>query len=200
MEKDSDSSDILLGNQCPGHRGRALVRAMVIIVTGVIGSGKTTVCQKVIEIARGQGQSFGGVITYKTQNDDIIIEDVQTGETKALASTSNIYQGPQTPKYSFNPEGIAFGIQAIDRATTADILLVDELGHLELRGEGFARAVEQIASGKVRNCILVIRKELLPAFLPRLGEEISVFETTPDNRNRLPGEIVLALIRAISVE
>ncbi|UCB44124.1 MAG: hypothetical protein JSV77_05710 [Dehalococcoidales bacterium] len=173
---------------------------MVIVITGAIGIGKTTVCEKVIEIARSQGYSCGGVIAHKIQNEDIIIEDVQTGETKVLASTSNIYQGTQTPKYSFNPEGIDFGIQAIDRGTDLDILLVDELGHLELRGEGFADVVEKIAAGKVKNCILVIRKELLPALLPQLGVATSVFETTIGNRNQLPREIGMVLSQAATAD
>lgn len=171
---------------------------MVIIVTGVIGIGKTTVCAKVIKIAQSQGYSCGGIITYKTQNGDIIIEDVQTGKTKALASTRNIYHGPRTAKYFFNPEGIDFGIQAIDRGTATDILVVDELGHLELRGEGFAKVIDQIVTGKVKNCIMVIRKELLSAFLPQLGATTSVFETTISNRNQLPREIGLVLIRAVT--
>ena len=171
---------------------------MVIIITGAIGIGKTTICEKVIEIARSQRYSCGGVIARKSRNEDIIIEDIQTGETKVLASTSNIYQGPRTAKYSFNPDGITFGILAIDRGTTAEILVVDELGHLELRGQGFAGVVEQIAAGKVKNCILVIRKELLPAFLPRLSVSALIFETTLDNRNQLSGEIGLALKRAVT--
>jgi iron complex transport system ATP-binding protein len=171
---------------------------MVIIVTGAIGIGKTTICQKVIKIAQSQGYSCGGIITCKTCNEDIIIEDVQTGKTKALASTSNIYQGPRTAKYFFNPEGIDFGIQAIDRGTASDILLVDELGHLELSGQGFAKVIEQVAAGQVKNCIMVIRKELLSAFLSQLGATISVFETTIDNRNQLPREIGLVLIRAVT--
>jgi nucleoside-triphosphatase THEP1 len=170
---------------------------MVIIVTGAIGIGKTTVCKKVIEIATSQGYRCGGVITCKIQNDDITIEDIQTGETKILASTSNIYNGPRTKKYSFNSEGISFGTEAIERGITLDILLVDELGHLELRGEGFTGVVKQIAAGKVRNCILIIRKELLAAFLPRLGIATTVFDTTLENRNQLPGEICLALDRAV---
>jgi len=173
---------------------------MVIVVTGEIGIGKTTICEKVIEIARGQGHNCGGVISCKVQNEDIVIRDVKTGETRALASTSNVYQGPHTAKYRFNPEGIAFGVQAIDRGVASDLLLVDELGHLELRGEGFTNAVEQIATGRVRNCLLVIRKELLPAFLPQLGAETSIFETTINNRNQLPGEIGLALSRAVAAE
>jgi len=191
---------VLLGDKCPGHCGRALTGAMVIIITGAIGIGKTTVCEKVVRTARSQGHSCGGVIARKTRNEDIVIEDIRTGETRVLASTGAIYQGPRTAKYFFSPEGIDFGIQAIDRGTSSDILLVDELGPIELRGQGFTRVMEQVAVGKVKNCIVVIRKGLISAFLPRLGTAASVFETTIDNREELPGEIGLVLTRAVTAE
>ena len=171
---------------------------MVVIVTGAIGIGKTTVCQKVIKIARNKGYSCGGIVTYKIRNKDIIIEDIQTGKTEALASTDKIYRGPSTAKYFFNPEGIDFGIRAIDRGTASDILLVDELGQLELGGQGFAKVIERVVAGKVKNCILVVRKQLLSAFLPKLGTTISIFVTTIDNRNQLPAEIGEVLMRAVA--
>ncbi|HEX9896187.1 MAG TPA: nucleoside-triphosphatase [Dehalococcoidales bacterium] len=162
---------------------------MVVIITGTIGIGKTTVCKKVIEIARSRGYSCGGIVTYKTRNEDIIIEDIQTGEIRDLASTHNIYQGLRTAMYFFNPEGIDFGIRAIEKGVTSDVLVVDELGQLELSGQGFVKVIDQIAAGKIKNCILVIRKSLLSSFIPKLGITTSVFEITINNRNHLPNEI-----------
>jgi len=166
---------------------------MVIIVTGAIGIGKTTVCRKLIGILKSQGYCCGGIITYKAPDKGIIIEDIRAGKSEALASISNTYQGPRTGKYFFNPEGIDFGMQAIDKGTFSDILFIDEIGQLELRGEGFVKVIELIRTGKVKNCIVVIRKDLSAAFLPLLDTSPLVYETTIDNRNQLPGEIGLAL-------
>ena len=168
---------------------------MVIIVTGAIGIGKTSVCRKLIELVIKQGFTGGGILTNKATNSSLIVEDVRSGKTETLASTDKLYNGPRTPKYSFNPKGIDFGIQAIDKGTSADFLVVDELGHLELRGEGFAKVLELIKTGKIKNCILVIRTELLPAFLPSLPKDPLIFETTLENRNRLPEEITEKIIK-----
>ena len=83
---------------------------MLVIVAGAIGIGKTTVCRKLIEIARNRGYTCGGIVTYKTSDKNIIIEDIQSGETETLASADVVYDGPHTAKYSFSPEGIDFGI------------------------------------------------------------------------------------------
>lgn len=169
---------------------------MVIIVTGAIGIGKTTVCQKLISLLRDSGYSVGGILTRKA-GDEITVADLKTGESTTLASSRQDYHGPRTPKYFFNPEGIDFGTRAIERADPSTILVVDELGYLELGDEGFVKAIELIRNGKVKNSILVIRGELLPAFLPRLNAEPLVFEVTTDNRERLPREISALLVERL---
>lgn len=167
---------------------------MVIIITGTIGTGKTTVCEKVIELVRSSGYSCGGILTHKAAHECLIALDIQTGERAILASTDNTFDGPRTPRYSFNPEAIKFGIRAINKAIDSDVLIIDELGHLELDGEGFAKSLEFVKTGRVKNSILVIRKELLPAFLAQLGDNPATFETTISTRERLPRKIFSALI------
>jgi nucleoside-triphosphatase THEP1 len=167
---------------------------MVIIITGAIGIGKTTVCEKVVKIVRSSGYSCGGILTHKAADGSLIALDIQTGERAILASTANTFDGPRTPRYSFNPEAIKFGIRAINKAIDSDVLIIDELGHLELDGEGFAKSLELVKTGRVKNSTLVIRKQLLPAFLARLGDNPSIFETTISTRDQLPRKICSYLI------
>jgi nucleoside-triphosphatase THEP1 len=167
---------------------------MVIVITGAIGIGKTTVCEKVIKIVQSSGYSCGGVLTYKAEHGSLIALDIQTGEGAILASADNTFGGPRTPRYSFNPEAMKFGIRAINKALDSDVLIIDELGHLELDGEGFAKSLELVKTGKVRNAILVIRKRLLPDFLARLGNNLVIFETTISTRDQLPRKICSSLI------
>lgn len=162
---------------------------MNIIVTGKVGIGKTTVCHKVIQMAKSLGYRCAGILTPKAADDGIVILDIQTGKRQTLASISNIYEGPRIGKYFFNPDAIEFGIRAIGRGISSDILLVDEIGYLELQGKGFARALELIAAGRVKNSILVVRRELLPAFSARLGCNLSIIETDIYNRSELPQKI-----------
>ncbi len=169
---------------------------MVIIITGEIGSGKTTVCQKLLRRAQSKGVPCGGIITSKAPDGSIIIEDVKTGNCQTFASTEAKYDGPCTGKYYFNPAAIDFGVQAIDSGAADDILFVDEIGYLELRGKGFSRATEVINTRKAKQAILVIRKELLPLFLPRLSSKPLVFEVTVANRNELPKQVWSHLFRS----
>lgn len=170
---------------------------MNIIITGEIGVGKTTVCEKVIEIAKRAAYTCGGILTPKVLDGGVVsgidVIDIQSGEIEILASVEDIYEGPRVGRYFFNPNGIRFGIRAIEKGGFSDLLLVDEVGHLELEGKGFVEALELIKSGAVKNSILVIRKELLSAFLAQLGTQLSVFETTINNRDELPQKIYSSL-------
>jgi iron complex transport system ATP-binding protein len=167
---------------------------MVVIVTGDIGAGKTTVCQRVIELAQDRGYTCGGILTFKAPDKSLTVLDIQTGEREVFASTDKDFNGPRTPKYSFSPEGIDFGIRAIENGAASDVLIVDEIGRLELGGEGFTKSLELIKAGRVKNAILVIRTQLLDDFLLRLGGNPSIFETTTSNRDRLPKEIYSSLL------
>lgn len=162
---------------------------MVIIVTGAIGVGKTTVCEKVIQMANNLGYSCGGIITPKAPDKSIIIVDIRTGGKKILASINNIYQGPRIGKYFFNPDAIEFGNRAIDKGISSDVLFVDEVGYLELAGNGFSKVLDLIGMERVKNSILVIREALLPGFLARLNSNLSIIEVNTYNRNELPPKI-----------
>lgn len=170
---------------------------MLVVITGAIGIGKTMVCRKLIDIVQNQGYTCGGILTYKAADKGIVIEDIQSGETGALASINEGYPGPRTGRYFFNPEGIEFGIRAIDKGASVALLVVDEIGYLELRGEGFANTLGLIKADRVNDCILVIRKGLLPAFLAQLPTVPLVFETTMNNRNQLPQEIGSVLLEKL---
>ncbi len=166
---------------------------MLIIITGGIGTGKTTVCEKVVKILRNSGFSCAGILTHKTQDGNLSVMDIQIGEKRILASTDNIFDGPRTPKYSFSKSGIDFGTQAINKGVATDVLIIDEVGYLELGGRGFIRGLELIRESKFRNAILVIRKELLSAYLAQLNKNPLVFETTVKSRNQLPQKICQSL-------
>ncbi len=166
---------------------------MVIIVTGEIGAGKTTVCDTALKMLRSTGFICGGILTHKATDGSLTILDIQTGEERTLASTHDRYRGPHTGKYFFSVEGIEFGLKAIERGIASDVLFVDEIGYLELCGEGFARSLELIKAQKPKNSILVIRKQLVHGFLTWLGDNPSILETTISTRNQLPHKICSSL-------
>jgi nucleoside-triphosphatase THEP1 len=162
---------------------------VVIVITGDKGVGKSTLCRKVIQKIQSRGLTCGGIITFKAPDSGINIEDIKTGKLETLASVRKIYSGPRSGIYYFNPEGLRFGQEAIEQGASADILFVDELGHLEVRGEGFASALP-LLNGRKQPTVVVIREELLPSLLPRFVVQPIVVHTTIANRDELPSSIL----------
>ena len=164
-------------------------------MTGTLGIGKSTVCRKLLDFVRNQGYSCAGILSHKNEeNSSIVLEDIKTGERRVLASIQELFTGPRTPRFYFNPEAIDFGIQSINNGLSSTMVMVDEIGHLELKGQGFSNIITLVREKKVEHCILVIRKDLLAAFLPLCDVEPMVFETTIDNREQLPVEIAKLLL------
>jgi len=189
----------LLGDKRLGNQPRALAGEVNLIVSGRVGIGKTTVCEKVLALAREGGLRCGGILTLKIASGSTIagiaIIDIQTWQKETLASVDNIYDGPRIGRYYFNPAGIEFGRRAIKNGAKSDVLFVDEIGYLELRGEGFTCAPALVKAGKVANSILVIRRELLPDFQTQFNKALPVFEVNLDNREVLPGRIYQLLAK-----
>ena len=105
---------------------------MFVIVTGDIGVGKSTVCRKLVQAVRDNGLVCGGILTFKSANGGITVEDVQSDEQTSLAEINHgASDGPRTVRYLFNHHGIDLGIQALHRAVAADVLLIDEIGQLD---------------------------------------------------------------------
>ncbi|MFC1872735.1 nucleoside-triphosphatase [Chloroflexota bacterium] len=169
---------------------------MLIIITGKIGSGKTTVCQKVADQLQSSGRTVGGVLTIKNSPSEISVQNIVTGQTHPLANETKDYNGPGTPRYSFSAIGIAFGNETISNAAhdAANVVIIDELGQLELKGEGFAPTLCLITGGNIECCIAVIRDELLPTYLPLLPSNPRVFVVNNQNRNTLAAEICALLL------
>ena len=165
----------------------------IIILCGQRGIGKSTVCRRITTVMRGNGVRCGGIITYKSGDSAIIIEDVETEKSIILASVHPEYNGPRIGQYFFNPEGLEFGLTALKNGSSRDLFFIDELGHLETRGKGFAIAFDYLERPAFKHAIIVIREELLSTLLTRFRNQPRIIQVTQESRNSL-AEYVVSLV------
>jgi nucleoside-triphosphatase len=136
------------------------------MVTGERGAGKTSLCRLLASQARNKGWDAAGVISPGVFENGvktgIQVEDIRRGESHPLASLEA--RGPfdlPVGKWYFDRTTLAWGNQVIANSPPCDLLIVDELGPLELlQGDGWQAALEVLSAGSYRLALVVIRPEL----------------------------------------
>lgn len=142
------------------------MNASILLVSGARMAGKTTLCRRLVDAARSRGWHVAGVLSparfeggIKTA---IEVEDISTGERRILAQSGA--GEALTPGWVFNPAALLWGDEVLGRATPCDLLVVDELGPLELvASRGWRAGVAAINTAQYRLALVVVRPELIPA-------------------------------------
>ncbi len=167
----------------------------IVLVTGERGVGKTFLCQKVVEEAQRAGHSCAGLLSPPLSEGQekvgIGLLDVGSGEERPLATADDVSHGLRWGRYRFVTSTLQWGARVLADATPCDLLVVDELGPLELEmGQGLVKALDALAKGGYELALVVVRPELLHALQERLsGQEVDVIHVTLTNRDRLSRQI-----------
>ncbi|MEM1716013.1 MAG: NTPase [Candidatus Bathyarchaeia archaeon] len=163
-----------------------------IFLTGSPKIGKTTVVLKVINHLREKNVKVGGVISQEILERGIrvgfkIVDLLNNVEGK-LAHV-NCVSGPRVGKYRVCLEDLErIGAKAILSACEeADVIVIDEVGPMELYSEPFKKAVSKaLESKKIVFGTIHWRAKTPLTEMIRRREDVKIVEVRYDNRNALP--------------
>jgi nucleoside-triphosphatase len=114
-----------------------------LAITGAPGVGKSTLIRRVLDRLNCRS---GGVLAQEVRLDGkrvgFELQDLATGEVGTLASVDG--DGPRLGRYRVNLRDLErVGAMAVERAAEeAELVVVDEVGPMELFSERFAKAME----------------------------------------------------------
>ncbi|MEM3597126.1 MAG: NTPase [Candidatus Bathyarchaeia archaeon] len=129
------------------------MKKRIVLLTGSPGIGKTTVLTKIVETLRGKGYTVGGMISREVRSCrtrvGFEILDIASSKRGWLAHV-NQPNGPSVGKYRVNIEDLnSVGVEAIERAVEeADVIVIDEIGPMELFSEKFKHTVKMAIDSK----------------------------------------------------
>jgi len=171
------------------------VVAHIIILTGERGAGKSTVCRKTIALAQAKGYTYGGILTLSRPNGALDVLDLRSGYVRRLTLESDVSPAVIQGRFRFNPETLAWGNDALAHATPCHLLVVDELGPLEIeQGGGWLKAFDVLRSTDFVLALVVVRPELIvQAQLKLPASAVAVITVTPQDRDGLP-DVLLEML------
>lgn len=172
---------------------------LVVVITGRSGSGKTPAVMRLAAALSERGVAFFGFVQpplwREGQKAGFDLTDLRSGTHAPLGRRVDGGGQHGTP-FVFDEAGFALARRALAAPPCDAVLIVDEIGPVELRGQGHWPAVARAwRNGQPRAAVLTLRRQLIPAFAALLGAPEVVIvdaETEPD-----PAAAVLAALAPV---
>ncbi|HVN58731.1 MAG TPA: nucleoside-triphosphatase [Bacteroidales bacterium] len=172
-------------------------RPEIIIITGEIHQGKTTLANKTVLRLKEENFRVGGFLSPGVNNDKgrvgFRLYDIDTAEQYELCSTEGRGYGIKTGKYSFNPETINTGSHILDPENSKDkqLIVIDEIGPLELSGKGWYHAIERLCLYSTVTQLWVVRKKLLDRVTRKWNTgNVYIFDISAENEELIIAGII----------
>jgi len=153
----------------------------VRILHGDIGSGKTTRAKDWVTEQALAGRLVGGVLARKTSEGRRFV-DLITGDEVALEHPADGEDTVAVGRFLFRRAAFDWATRRVEAAVSAgaSVVIIDEVGPLEMRGEGFAPLLDRLAHVRPMVIqVLLVRSSLTQAVAERFAAGADV-EFDPD--------------------
>jgi len=174
----------------------ATLQKRVFLLTGKPGVGKTTVLIEAVRIMKERGCCVGGMISQEVRENNLRVGfkilDLNSGKSGWLAKV-NQKSGPQIGKYRVNIEDLdIIGAQAIaDAMANCDIIVIDEIGPMELFSEKFKEATRKALENR-KPVIAVVHWKAKDTLIgeAKSREDTEIYTVTQENRNTISALLI----------
>jgi len=172
-------------------------RPEIVIITGDIHQGKTSVAQSVVSMLIEKGIRIGGFLAIGKDIDGVrtgfSIKEIDSGETMLLCSIEEDENSVKTGHYYFNEAAMKWGdtILAPENLDSKELVVVDELGPLELEGKGWSAAIEKVCEQKSLPHLWIVRKSIVGKIARKWNVgNIYVFDIAVDTPDDIAGKLI----------
>jgi nucleoside-triphosphatase len=172
----------------------------LFVLTGPVHSGKTTFLRDAAARWKASGLDVGGFLSVLRADDGrdrgYDLFELKEGTSLPFLAHEGEPDWPSVGTWYVFPPVLEKAVSILIRDSGADVLIVDEIGPLELGGEGLWPAFRKALESGAR-CLCVVREGILDSFREKIGSrEALVF------RHRAPGafESLTAALSAVRAE
>jgi len=146
---------------------------MIFVLSGPVHGGKTAFLERSLARWTARGLACGGFLSVAAADGkgergyDLL--ELRTGRRHPFLRREGGPDAERTGPFFFVPETLGLARTIIREAGPGELLIVDEVGPLELRGGGLWPALRQTIGRPGRNVLLVVREEILKDVVAVLG-------------------------------
>jgi nucleoside-triphosphatase THEP1 len=179
-------------------KGESGMRLVLLVAPS--GVGKTTACLKVVEMAQNTGLRVAGILSVPIYQGEvkvgIALRDLATGQERLLARAHQPGAGPQVGIWKFDPENLAWGQQVLATLPASDLLVIDEIGPLEIEmRQGLTNALDALRGSSCRLGLVSLRPSLVEVFTEQFdGQKLSIRQLDERNRDSEPQQIIAEVL------
>ena len=163
----------------------------LVLLTAPSGAGKTTACRRLAACARENDLRAAGLLTLPAWQEDghkhaLWLHSLADGRVHLLAHVT----APASATlgiWRFLPTTLAWGRAVLRTLPPADVVIVDEIGPLELvHHHGLLGVAEALRRARPRLAVVTVRPQLANALVARLQPfSPRVLMLTPTNRDAI---------------
>jgi nucleoside-triphosphatase THEP1 len=152
----------------------------VFIITGDIAAGKTTFCNELIQHLQSKNIPTGGILSERIIQDNETIGydliDISTGNSMIFLRKNEGTSTSKIGRFEINTEAVEQGRNILLSRNQAKntIVIIDEVGWLEIQGNGWAQSIELLKSQLDITLVLSIRTEFVSAVIDKFKLEKAV--------------------------
>lgn len=171
-------------------------RPDVFILSGDVDGGKTGMAGRIVDQLIKSGWNIRGLLSTKKEDDPekhgYLIKDITSGKKSLLCSQNPALGNIKTGRFYFSEEGLTFGrkilMQSLEKPT--DLVVVDELGPLELNDKGWTPAIEQLLTNSKTPHLWIVREKLVNIIMRKwhIGD-VTIFNIKEDSIEEIIKEI-----------
>lgn len=174
-------------------KSKSALRIKVFVVTGGVETGKTSCLKKLILNLKEKNISVSGFYSQRRMSNsettgyDII--DVSTGLKTRFLRIEGIQSQEKIGKYFIYNEGIKAAENALIHRNSS-LVVLDEIGKLELKGKGFTHLLQNCLSEKTGPLLLSVREEILNELIEEFDlKPIEILNVTKTGCEQITGKI-----------
>ncbi len=150
-------------------------QASVIIVSGDIAEGKTSLLVKLSESLKRRNVAVGGVLSSRIiENEETVgykLISVETGEEHNYLRLKEDKGSEGIGRFDINHSAIDWGRELLSLQNTLDkdVVIIDEVGKLELEKNGWRNNLEKLLTIPRLNIVISVRKRYVQGIIEDFG-------------------------------